>query len=321
MINVDKGLPLGLVGVSALGLCCAGGPRGIRRTGNWGRFVSASRRTLIGRRVTRCVAAAGLLVFTLGVAHAAPAADAKKKPAPAVGAAAPGLALENAVPVTIPKPARIATRSTPAAIPSLSSFKPMDIPIVEAPVAKPTPAPLTIAKPPVSPKFDATPQSVASTLPPREPTPPPRVEVAAVPSADAPTPAPTAVPAPRAVVPGAAATAAPKIEIPPLPDGPLTLRFADDAGALEREGDALIATLAIKMGNEPTMRLSLRSYARATDDPREARKVSLRRVTAVRDKLISLGIRQTRVDLRALGAQPANDDKPADRIEIDILTN
>jgi len=284
----------------------------------WGRFVSGSRHALIGRRVTRCVVAAGVLVFTLGVAHAAPVADAKKRPAPpakpvAAAPALPGLTLENAVPVTIPTPARLQTRATPAPVPSLSSYTPMDIPVVEAPVARPAPAPMSVAKQTVSPKFDATPQPVASTLPPREP--PPRVEVAAVPSAAAPTPAPTLAPLPTPVVPDAS-----RIEIPPLPEGALTLRFTDDAGALERESDALIATLAVRMQAEPTMRLSLRSYARAGDDPRDARKTSLRRATAVREKLISLGVRQTRVDLRALGAPPAT-DKPADRIEIDVIAN
>jgi len=287
----------------------------------WGRFVDASRRTLIGRRVTRCMVAAGVLVFTLGTAHAAPVVDAKKRSAPPANPAAaapapPGLTLENAVPVTIPTPARLQTRVTPAPVPSLSSYTPMDVPVVEAPVARPAPAPMSVAKQTVSPKFDATPQPVASTLPPREP--PPRVEVAAAPSAAAPTPAPTLAPLPTPVVPNA--TVAPRIEIPPLPEGALTLRFTDDAGALERESDALIATLAVRMQAEPTMRLSLRSYARAVDDPRDARKTSLRRATAVREKLISLGVRQTRVDLRALGAPPAT-DKPADRIEIDVIAN
>ena len=84
-----------------------------------------------------------------------------------------------------------------------------------------------------------------------------------------------------------------------------------DTGGL----DAVLDQVARMMAETPSLRLQLESYASGTVDTEiEARRMSLRRALALREWLVELGIRRTRIDVRPLGATAPDD--PADRVDL-----
>ena len=73
--------------------------------------------------------------------------------------------------------------------------------------------------------------------------------------------------------------------------------------------------LAQKMNTDENMRLQLLAYASGTpEETSRARRMSLSRALAVRSYLIKQGVRNTRMDVRALGNNVQG--SPADRVDV-----
>ncbi len=160
---------------------------------------------------------------------------------------------------------------------------------------------------------------------PPEPTPPPPKQ-AAEPPANAPAqvatttttaapPPPTSVAPPRApasVQPKPAAVEAPASTAPHVD-------FAVGAADLSAAARAELDTLAKQLNADQDERVQLVAYATGTsDEANQARRLSLSRALNVRAYLIDHGVRNTRMDVRALGNRP-DGNKPADRVEILLL--
>lgn len=263
---------------------------------------------------------AGGLAVALAVALSCAGASAEAAPKPALAKTAKAaplpmpavpLSLENAKPVAVPPAPRIAVPSAPPAPAAFAAPKTAPVPPVPNVVAvrETAPAPIPVTTP-------ALPSSLQS-VPALPPAPAPVAKAVEPPPA-----AKTAEPPPAQVAALPPPQAPQRIEVPALPDGALTVEFARDSDQVPSAASSLIATLAVRLQAEPNLRLQLRSYAQATDDPRDARRISLNRAMAVRERLVAAGVRSTRVDVRALGAGGADataGGAPADRIDIDIL--
>ena len=79
--------------------------------------------------------------------------------------------------------------------------------------------------------------------------------------------------------------------------------------------DALAASLKANSG----LRIQLQAFAYGSDETApEARRLSLKRALNVRGHLVEREIRNTRMDVRALGIKSAGG--PADRVDAVIVT-
>jgi len=99
--------------------------------------------------------------------------------------------------------------------------------------------------------------------------------------------------------------------------GPLTLAMVPGIESLPDDPaiEAAIGAALAFLGRSDTARLELRSYASVSaDDPISARRLSLGRGLALRERLVAAGIRPTRVAVRALG--DAATVSPQDRIDL-----
>ena len=78
--------------------------------------------------------------------------------------------------------------------------------------------------------------------------------------------------------------------------------FTANAADISAESQAVLADVAQKMGDEPDRMVLLQAFASANgESASRARHISLSRALAVRSKLIELGVRSTRIEVRALG--------------------
>jgi outer membrane protein OmpA-like peptidoglycan-associated protein len=101
----------------------------------------------------------------------------------------------------------------------------------------------------------------------------------------------------------------------PTPHIDFAVGTADLSPAARSALDAIAKTLARDDGT----RVQLVAYATGTaDEANQARRISLSRALNVRAYLIDHGVRNTRMDVRALGNRP-DGNKPADRVEIVLL--
>ena len=191
-----------------------------------------------------------------------------------------------------------------------------------APLSRVTVAALT---PPVSAKPASAPASAATLAPPPEPAQP-----AAAPE-PATTPEPPAVsspppqPLPAKTLPAAAAPAAP----PPTQTAAVQsgdaagdeTRMLFDIGSAELNdaAKASLDALAERLSANENLRVRLQAFASGNDETApEARRLSLKRALNVRGHLVERNIRNTRMDVRALGIKSG--DGPADRVDAVILT-
>lgn len=171
----------------------------------------------------------------------------------------------------------------------------------QAPVA-PTPAPVAAAPtpiaPPVAPAIPAVPEIPAppamSAIP--EPTQIPAVPPARVASAN---PAPPAQPAPGI-----------KAE---TPIQTVALAFEPDDARLNETHRALLKSIVAKLSVDGDTSVQLLAYAQA-ENRSKARRLSLSRALAVRSYLLSQDVRNTRIEVRALGDQIPG-GKP-DRVDV-----
>ena len=113
-------------------------------------------------------------------------------------------------------------------------------------------------------------------------------------------------------MPAAAQAAAPSL--PPAGPLPVTLPFPTGSASLSDPiRDRLDALADSLVGNDKRVQLLAFAKAEGADAPYVARRLSLERALAVRTYLVGKGIRGTRIDVRALGA---NGPGPVDRVDV-----
>lgn len=221
-------------------------------------------------------------------------------------------------------PAPSGTAALPAAKPK-SAAKPA------APgVAAVTPEPKPAAEPP-PPRakkripVDSKPLAAAPPPPPAPAAKPPEPAPAAKEPAAAPLPAEDIAAAAAAVAPAAgpgdgsrelAALVPPTAPIEP--GRPLAIGFETDSAELDSAANAALTRVADALNENAELRLQIVAYATGSDaNASQARRMSLSRALAVRSHLIDMGVRSTRMDVRALGNK--FETGPGDRVDLVVV--
>jgi outer membrane protein OmpA-like peptidoglycan-associated protein len=95
--------------------------------------------------------------------------------------------------------------------------------------------------------------------------------------------------------------------------------FAAGTADLTPAARSALDNIAKALASDDGRRVQLVAYATGTEDEaNQARRISLSRALNVRAYLIDHGVRNTRMDVRALGNRP-DGNKPADRVDIVFL--
>ncbi len=266
---------------------------------------------------------------TIAMTQPEPATAPRSKPA------APTTAPSSSsnAPTPLAKPAPVAAPSTtvaqnePAAKPAASPTPATETTeISNAPVAPPAPKEEDVAvAAPSAPAAPAAPAAAPITNAPEAPAAPaPDTTMSATEMAQTAEPvtssaasAPTASTAP-------AAPAAEEASLPPetAPEAmPATgndeysLGFAPDSFEISEAAKAQLDRVIASMGKDDDLRIQLQAYAQGDGtNASKARRLSLSRALQVRSYLIDRGVRSTRIDVRALGANVPSG--PADRVDI-----
>ncbi len=261
-----------------------------------------------------------------------PTAAPRAKPAtPAATKAASGGApvpLSKPTPAPTPAPAAEMAEAPKAEPAPKVETKPAEI---EPPKAPPLPAEDTKPAPPPpapepvvpdksnvpeapSPAPDTTtsPQEMLEQRSDNEPSTPPApapAPVASAPSTPAPAPKPAAE---TASVPPAAKD---PVASAPSGAGEYSLAFGSGSFELNNAARSQLDSIVSSMGSDENMRIQLQAYAEGdSNNASKARRLSLSRALQVRSYLIDKGVRSTRIDVRALGANVPSG--PADRVDI-----
>ncbi|SBV97773.1 putative Lysophospholipase [uncultured Alphaproteobacteria bacterium] len=222
-----------------------------------------------------------------------------------------------AEPVRAEKPAPI-TRPAPAPI-----AKPAPAPVFVAP-----PAPAPVAELPAEPTPIAPVEPVAPPAAAGVPAPPPPAapDMPAPPAIAAPEPPPVpAAPAPAPETPRVAAVAPPSVPAVPqppaaaeatTPTATVALAFEAEDARLNETHRILLKDVVARLSEEPEANVQLLAYAQG-ENRSKARRLSLSRALAVRSYLLSQDVRNTRIEVRALGDQVPPGGKP-DRVDVVI---
>ncbi|WP_073954006.1 OmpA family protein [Thalassospira sp. TSL5-1] len=222
-------------------------------------------------------------------------APKNKMPAPAVDKA-PLPKAEK--PSTSPAPTKPATgtATTPQPLTQDNSVKPAPSPAPDTttpPQKMPDQQSGTMPKPPVSKK----------TVQKNDPAPEPRVkpQIPARETASAPASDPASAPAKKSG---------------PAPTGDdYSLPFAGDSFELDASAKKSLDKVIGNLAKNGDLRVQLQAYAAGeSQNASKARRLSLSRALQVRSYLIDGGVRSTRIDVRALGANVPSG--PADRVDI-----
>lgn len=209
---------------------------------------------------------------------------------------APSAPMRSAAPMAAPQSQ--VTASAPAPTPPAPAPAPAP---AAAPAPPPAPAPTETAS---APEPAPTPEPPAVTPPPAPPSP-----------AEAP---PTAAP------PAAAAPPPPPTETAAVPTGDAAgdeTRILFDAGSadLNDAAKATLDALAERLRADESLRIQLQAFAAGNDETApEARRLSLKRALNVRGHLVERDVRNTRMDVRALGIKSG--EGPADRVDAVIVS-
>ena len=197
----------------------------------------------------------------------------------------------------------LAPPSRSAAAPRLTPPQPAAAP---TPAAAPAPPPQTASAPP-TPVAPPAPVAPAPPAAPAVTAPPPPASPAETPvqsAAATPPPPPSAAPAATDVS---------------LPTDETRILFAPDSADLTDSAKASLDNLAASLNANEALRIQLQAFAGGTDDSApEARRLSLKRALNVRAHLVDRDVRNTRMDVRALGIK--SDGGPADRVDAVIVT-
>lgn len=201
----------------------------------------------------------------------------------------------------------LANRSFALSPPSQSTTAPrLTAPktVTPAPVAAPTSQPASPAPVP-APQTASAPPAPTVPAPPTVTAPPP-------PTSPAQTPVQSAAATPP---PPAAAPAATDVS---LPSDETRILFAPDSADLTDSAKATLDNLAESLNANDALRIQLQAFAGGSDESApEARRLSLKRALNVRAHLVDRNVRNTRMDVRALGIK--SDGGPADRVDAVIV--
>ena len=214
-------------------------------------------------------------------------------------------------PAAAPRPTPPAAAAPTAIIPPAAPARP-SAPVVAAVPSTPSPAApvtppaatATLSAPPPPPTLAPAPTprqtSIARVEPP--PPPPPVAPPAAAPRTEE---RPAKHAARPAVAPDAVKGPAPAMSVP----------FGTDASRVPPAAQEQLKTLAGQIKDKADSRIQLVAYASGDElTSSRARRLSLSRALAVRSLLIDLGVRSTRIDVRALGDKAADD--PQNRVDV-----
>ena len=98
---------------------------------------------------------------------------------------------------------------------------------------------------------------------------------------------------------------------------PFTINFGIGTSNLNAQGQKTLGFIAGELKASEKSRVEVRAYASSSGvTESQARRLSLSRALAVRSSLIALGIRSTRIDVRALGSK--GQTVPPDRVDLQI---
>ena len=187
-------------------------------------------------------------------------------------------------PVTsAPKAPAAAQTPTPAPAPKVAETMPAPAPVI---AVTPTPAPAapTVTAPPPPPSPAETPVQPATVSP---PTPPAPVQTAATSPAG------------------------------PLPQQTRIL-FEADSPDLSDAAKSTLDALAASLNADDSLRIQLQAFASGNDETApEARRLSLKRALNVRAHLVERQVRNTRMDVRALGIKSTGGS--ADRVDAVVV--
>ncbi len=174
--------------------------------------------------------------------------------------------------------------------PSVAAVAPrLSPPLPEPKAPEPAPAPEPVATPEPAP----APEPVATPEP-------------------APAPEPVATPEPEPTVALLTPQAA------PAPGEILSIPFAGGASELPGGAEGDLRAIAEQLAGRDILRAQVKAYADGTTgSASSARRLSLARALAVRSILIKLGVRSTRIDVRALGDR--NEGGPPDRVDVLVI--
>ncbi|WP_186465494.1 OmpA family protein [Nitrospirillum viridazoti] len=89
-----------------------------------------------------------------------------------------------------------------------------------------------------------------------------------------------------------------------------TVPFAAGSSTLDKKQEAALVAIAGRLGQDPNCRLEIRGFAPlpALDREAAARRLSLFRAMAVRDRLMALGVAKERLVIYAMGSVNGNED-------------
>jgi len=181
--------------------------------------------------------------------------------------------------------------------------------VSDAPVAPPAPVEENNAAPaPAAPEVAPISDTPAPPAAPAPDTTQPATEMAE------PAPAPTVPPAPAEEASIPPETSAPAA-MPATGGDEYSLGFAADSFELSAAARSQLDSVIATMGQDEDLRIQLQAYAQGDGaNASKARRLSLSRALQVRSYLIDRGVRSTRIDVRALGANVPSG--PADRVDI-----
>lgn len=234
-----------------------------------------------------------------------PVPERVKAPAPVVEAKAP---VENSVP-SVPAAEKVVASAQPPKPPKVEIATEVPLPpkpVVDAKGKTPASAVQFVKAPeqPVTPP--APPPAPVVVAPPAPPLPAPVVA--------APPPMPMPVVQPVAPAPQLAAAA-------PVPSAPIrkgdnaSVVFAAESSHLPDVSRAELDRIAQKMERDESLNLQLLAYAAGDEaNASKARRMSLSRALEVRKYLMEMGVRSTRIEVRALGNKI--EGSPADRVDV-----
>lgn len=257
---------------------------------------------------------------TIALRQPAPASAPRNKPvAPVVAtsSASASNAANAPTPLNKPAPAPVMAEAAPQQA-SAPVAAPTSAPVTEtAEMIEPPKAPPLISEESKAPSAPAAPivEPVAKA---NEVAPAPTPAPDTTQSAES-APAPKAQPAPEPVAPAAeeasippAAASAP---MPSLGADEYSLGFAADSFELSNAAKSELNQVISAMNKDDSLRIQLQAYAQGDGaNASKARRLSLSRALQVRSYLIDQGVRSTRIDVRALGANVPSG--PADRVDI-----
>lgn len=225
---------------------------------------------------------------------------------------------EKPVETAAPKPAPSPSKSEQA------SNQPPPPPVLANPlaIAKPA-APQAAAVPPAKPAPVAPPPVAAAPVAAPTEVAPPAPAIAQAPVVQPPAPAAaTPAPAPQQLataVPPPPAHKAVNTETVYHKGDVLTVVFPVNETRMPSAAQGEMTALAQRLSRDESLSLQLMAFAQGDEaNTSKARRLSLSRALEVRRVLMDLGVRSTRIEVRALGNK--NDsDAPADRVDA-ILT-